>query len=71
MQADAAFNLNLPVCYLVIRGTLAGVYLGVAISMAVGVAVAAGLWVAGALLFPFGLALAILHGCRFSLGVSL
>lgn len=47
---------------------LAGAYLGIATSMAVTVAVETGSWIAGSLLFPFGLALAILLGAEIITG---
>lgn len=68
MLAGATVKLNVPVRHLVIRGMLAGAYLGVATSMAVSVAVETGFWIAGALLFPFGLALAILLGMEIITG---
>ena len=68
MLAGVAVKLNVPARHLVIRGMLAGAYLGVATSMAVSVAVETGFWIAGALLFPFGLALAILLGMEIITG---
>lgn len=68
MLAGGALKLNLPARHLVIRGMLAGAYLGVATSMAVSVAVETGFWIVGALLFPFGLALAILLGMEIITG---
>ncbi|GJL62288.1 MAG: formate transporter [Nitrospirales bacterium] len=68
MLAGAALKLNIPPQNLVIRWMLAGAYLGVATSMAVSVAVETGFWIAGALLFPFGLALAILLGMEIITG---
>ena len=53
-------KLDLPVRHLLVRGALAGAYLGVATSMAVTAAVETGSWLVGSLLFPFGLCLAIL-----------
>ena len=60
MLNSSVMKLDLPVRDLVIRGALAGAYLGVATSMAVTAAVETGIWLVGALLFPFGLCLAIL-----------
>lgn len=68
MLAGAAVKLNVPARHLVIRGMLAGAYLGVATSMAVSVAVETGFWIAGALLFPLGLVLAILLGMEIITG---
>ena len=68
MLAGGALKLNLPARDLVIRGMLAGAYLGVATSMSVTVAVETGYWILGALLFPFGLALAILLGMEIITG---
>jgi formate/nitrite transporter len=68
MLAGGAMNLDLPVRHLVIRGMLAGAYLAVATSMAVTVAVETGLWIVGAMLFPFGLVLAILLGAEVITG---
>lgn len=66
--AGATVKLNLPPRHLLIRGMLAGAYLGIATSMAVTVAVETGSWIAGSLLFPFGLALAILLGTEIITG---
>src|SRR5512146_1657673 len=60
MVSTGALKLDLPVRHLLIRGALAGAYLGVATSMAVSAAVETGSWLVGSLLFPFGLCLAIL-----------
>ncbi len=68
MLAGGALKLSLPARDLVIRGMLAGAYLGVATSMSVSVAVETGYWIVGALLFPFGLALAILLGMEIITG---
>ncbi|NOS77270.1 MAG: formate/nitrite transporter family protein [Nitrospira sp.] len=68
MLAGGAIKLNVPPRHLVIRGMLAGAYLGIATSMAVTVAVETGSWIAGSLLFPFGLALAILLGTEIITG---
>lgn len=68
MLAGGAVKLNVPPRHLVIRGMLAGAYLGIATSMAVTVAVETGSWIAGSLLFPFGLALAILLGTEIITG---
>lgn len=68
MLAGGAIKLNVPPRHLVIRGMLAGAYLGIATSMAVTVAVETGSWIAGSLLFPFGLALAVLLGTEIITG---
>jgi formate/nitrite transporter len=68
MLAGGALKLDLPARHLVIRGMLAGAYLAVATSMAVTAAVETRLWIVGALLFPFGLALAILLGAEIITG---
>ena len=68
MLAGGTIKLNLPPRHLIIRGMLAGAYLGIATSMAVTVAVETGSWIAGSLLFPFGLALAILLGTEIITG---
>ncbi|MEQ1626537.1 MAG: formate/nitrite transporter family protein, partial [Nitrospira sp.] len=68
MLACGTSKLNIPPRHLVIRGMLAGAYLGIATSMAVTVAVETGSWIAGSLLFPFGLALAILLGTEIITG---
>jgi formate/nitrite transporter len=68
MLVAGARKLALPIRHLVLRGMLAGAYLGIATSMAVTVAVETGLWIVGALLFPFGLALAILLGTEIITG---
>ena len=60
MVSTGAVKLDLPVRHLLIRGALAGAYLGVATSMAVTAAVETGSWLVGSLLFPFGLCLAVL-----------
>lgn len=60
MVSTGALKLDLPVRHLLIRGALAGAYLGVATSMAVTAAVETGSWLVGSLLFPFGLCLAVL-----------
>lgn len=60
MVSTGVLKLDLPVRQLVIRGALAGAYLGVATSMAVTAAVETGSWLVGSLLFPFGLCLAVL-----------
>lgn len=60
MVNTGGLKLDLPVRHLLIRGALAGAYLGVATSMAVTAAVETGSWLIGSLLFPFGLCLAIL-----------
>jgi len=68
MLTGGTVKLNIPPRHLVIRGMLAGAYLGIATSMAVTVAVETGSWIAGSLLFPFGLALAILLGTEIITG---
>jgi formate/nitrite transporter len=68
MLAGATAKLNVPPRHLIVRGMLAGAYLGIATSMAVTVAVETGSWIAGSLLFPFGLALAILLGTEIITG---
>jgi formate transporter len=68
MLARGAVKLGLPPRHLVIRGMLAGAYLGIGTSMAVTAAVETGLWVVGSVLFPFGLALAILLGAEIITG---
>jgi len=68
MLAGGGMKLNLPARQLVIRGMLAGAYLGVATSMAVTAAVETGLWIVGSILFPFGLALAVLLGTEIITG---
>jgi len=60
MVSTGALKLDLPIRHLLIRGALAGAYLGVATSMAVTAAVETGSWLVGSLLFPFGLCLAVL-----------
>ncbi len=68
MLAGGALKLSLPPRQLVLRGMLAGAYLGIGTSMAVTVAVETGYWIVGSLLFPFGLALAILLGAEIITG---
>ncbi len=68
MLAAGALKVNLPVRHLLIRGALAGAYLGVATSMAVTAAVQTGLPIVGALIFPFGLCLVILLGTELITG---
>jgi formate transporter len=68
MLAGGALKLDLPARHLVIRGMLAGAYLGIGTSMAVTAAVETGLWTVGSVLFPFGLALAILLGAEIITG---
>ena len=60
MVNAGGLKLDLPVRHLLIRGALAGGYLGIATSMAITAAVETGSWLVGSLLFPFGLCLAIL-----------
>jgi formate/nitrite transporter FocA (FNT family) len=68
MLAGGALKLSLPPRQLLLRGMLAGAYLGIGTSMAVTVAVETGYWILGSLLFPFGLALAILLGAEIITG---
>ena len=68
MLASGALKLRLPPRQLLLRGMLAGAYLGIGTSMAVTVAVETGYWILGSLLFPFGLALAILLGAEIITG---
>ncbi|MBX3345170.1 MAG: formate/nitrite transporter family protein [Nitrospira sp.] len=68
MLAGGALKLSLPPRQLILRGMLAGAYLGIGTSMAVTVAVETGYWIIGSLLFPFGLALAILLGAEIITG---
>lgn len=60
MVSSGVLKLDLPPRHLLLRGALAGAYLGVATSMAVTAAVETGSWLIGSLLFPFGLCLAVL-----------
>jgi len=60
MVSTGALKLDVPASHLVIRGALAGAYLGIATSMAVTAAVETGSWLVGSLLFPIGLCIAIL-----------
>jgi formate/nitrite transporter len=62
MVSTAEMKLDLPIPQLLVRGALAGAFLAVATSMAVVAAVETKLWIVGALLFPFGLCLAVLLG---------
>ncbi|MBV61258.1 MAG: formate transporter [Nevskiales bacterium] len=68
MVAAGTHKLSVPPRHLLLRGMLAGAYLGVATSMAVAVAVETGYWIVGSILFPFGLALAILLGTEVITG---
>ena len=68
MVAAGASKVNLPIKHLLIRGALAGAYLGVATSMAVGAALQTGQPIVGALVFPFGLCLVILLGTELITG---
>ena len=68
MLAGGAVKLSLPPRQLLLRGMLAGAYLGIGTSMAVTVAVETGYWIIGSILFPFGLALAILLGAEIITG---
>ena len=52
MLAGGALKLSLPPRQLVLRGMLAGAYLGIGTSMAVTVAVETGYWILGSLLLP-------------------
>lgn len=60
MVNTGALKLDVPASHLLIRGALAGAYLGIATSMAVTAAVETGSWLVGSLLFPIGLCIAIL-----------
>jgi formate transporter len=68
MLAGGALKLSLSPRQLIFRGMLAGAYLGIGTSMAVTAAVETGYWIIGSLLFPFGLALAILLGAEIITG---
>ncbi len=68
MVAGGVLKLSLPPRHLIIRGMLAGAYLGIATSMAVSAAVETGFWIVGSLLFPVGLALSILLGTEIITG---
>jgi formate transporter len=68
MLAGGIYKLNVPPRHLILRGMLAGAYLGIGTSMAVTAAVETGYWIVGSLLFPFGLALAILLGAEIITG---
>lgn len=68
MLAGGVYKLNVPPRHLLLRGMLAGAYLGIGTSMAVTAAVETGYWIVGSLLFPFGLALAILLGAEIITG---
>ena len=68
MLAGGALKLSLSPRQLLLRGMLAGAYLGIGTSMAVTVAVETGYWIIGSILFPFGLALAILLGAEIITG---
>lgn len=68
MLASGALKVKLPVKQLLVRGALAGAYLGVATSMAVTAAVQTGLPIIGALIFPFGFCLVILLGTEIITG---
>jgi formate/nitrite transporter len=68
MLAGGIHKLNVPPRHLILRGMLAGAYLGIGTSMAVTAAVETGFWIVGSLLFPFGLALAILLGAEIITG---
>jgi len=68
MLAGGHLKLGLPARHLVIRGMLAGAYLGIGTSMAVTVAVENGFRIVGSVLFPFGLALAVLLGAEIITG---
>lgn len=68
MLAGGVYKLNVPPRHLILRGMLAGAYLGIGTSMAVTAAVETGYWIVGSILFPFGLALAILLGAEIITG---
>ncbi len=68
MVAGGVYKLNVPPRHLILRGMLAGAYLGIGTSMAVTAAVETGFWIVGSILFPFGLALAILLGAEIITG---
>jgi formate/nitrite transporter len=68
MLAGGVNKLNVPPRHLILRGMLAGAYLGIGTSMAVTAAVETGYWIVGSMLFPFGLALAILLGAEIITG---
>ncbi|MGH7256031.1 MAG: formate/nitrite transporter family protein [Nitrospirales bacterium] len=68
MLAAGALKVTLPVRDLLVRGALAGAFLGVATSMAVTATVETGLPIVGALIFPFGLCLVILLGTELITG---
>lgn len=68
MVAAGASKVSLPIKDLLIRGALAGAYLGVATSMAVGATLQTGQPIVGALVFPFGLCLVILLGTELITG---
>lgn len=68
MLAGGVYKLNVPPRHLILRGMLAGAYLGIGTSMAVTAAVETGYWIVGSMLFPFGLALAILLGTEIITG---
>ena len=59
---------GLPAKTLLLRGGLAGAYIGVATSMAVTDAVQTGLPIVGVIVFPFGLCLVILLGTELLTG---
>lgn len=68
MLAAGAMKANLPVKQLLVRGALAGAYLGVATSMAVTATVETGNPIVGALIFPFGFCLVVLLGTEVITG---
>lgn len=68
MLTVGAAKANLPAKQLLIRGMLAGGYLGVATSMSVTAAVQTGQWIVGAMIFPFGLCLVVLLGAEMITG---
>jgi formate/nitrite transporter len=68
MVAAGTMKCGLPPKTLVLRGMLAGAYLGVATSMAVTAAVQTGLPIVGAIIFPFGLCLVVLLGTELLTG---
>lgn len=68
MLAAGTLKAALPARHLLLRGALAGAFLAVATSMSVTAAVETGLWLVGALIFPFGLCLVVLLGTELITG---
>lgn len=68
MLTVGATKAGLPARQLLVRGMLAGAYLGVATSMSVTAAVQTGQWIVGAVIFPFGLCLVVLLGTELITG---